>query len=277
MSSDEQHRLAGGDSLVSVIVPTRNSSPTLEACLMSIREQTYRKVEVIVVDGSSTDDTVRIAELYGSRVIQTRHERSASRNLGVAMSQGATVLFVDSDMRLSRTLIEECVQLIQMGFDALVIPEASIGEGFWAKCRALEKECYVGDVSIEAPRAFDKQTFIELGGYDNQLVGGEDWDLSERCKQARLSIGRANAKLYHKGHEPISRAVAKKFYYGKTILSYITKHPQLALRQILPVRLAFVRNLSKLRKDPVHAAGLIFLKLMEFFAMSLGIAASLCK
>ncbi len=50
--------------LVSVIIPTYNSSRTLEKCLESIKNQTYKNVEIIVVDNNSTDNTKEIAKKY---------------------------------------------------------------------------------------------------------------------------------------------------------------------------------------------------------------------
>ena len=54
--------------LVSVIVPTKNSSKTLEACLRSIKEQSYKNIEIIVVDNNSIDDTKESAKKYTDKV-----------------------------------------------------------------------------------------------------------------------------------------------------------------------------------------------------------------
>ena len=68
--------------LVSVIIPTRNSEGTIEICLKSINNQTYRNVEVIVVDNNSQDRTKEIAQKYVDRVYNKAPERPTQRNFG---------------------------------------------------------------------------------------------------------------------------------------------------------------------------------------------------
>src|SRR3989338_4019461 len=101
------------DTLVSVIVTTKNSAKTLETCLQSIKKQTYQKVETIVVDNHSTDITVLIAKQYTKNVYTVGHERSSQRNFGVKKSSGEYLLFLDSDMKLSSRVVEDCVTLFQ--------------------------------------------------------------------------------------------------------------------------------------------------------------------
>src|SRR5580704_17133127 len=99
--------------LVSIIVTTYNNHNTLRACLSSIRDQDYGPIELIVVDNSSTDDTVRIAEEYTEHVYNKGPERSAQRNFGVSRAQGEYVCVIDSDMELSEHVIGACVRNVQ--------------------------------------------------------------------------------------------------------------------------------------------------------------------
>src|SRR3989344_4063933 len=82
---------------VSVIVPTRNSAKFLETCLKSIRNQTYKNIELIVVDNNSSDKTKKIAKKYADKVFNFGPERSAQVNFGVENSDGQYVYKVDSD------------------------------------------------------------------------------------------------------------------------------------------------------------------------------------
>ena len=61
--------------MVSVVIPTYNSEKTLEKCLKSIMDQTFKNIEIIVVDRFSEDRTVEIAKRYGARIIQDYGER----------------------------------------------------------------------------------------------------------------------------------------------------------------------------------------------------------
>src|SRR5690242_13999566 len=96
-------------NLVSVIVPTKNSQHFLDACLRSIKNQSYKNIELIVVDNNSTDKTKNIAKKYTKRVYNKGPERSAQRNFGASVSKGAYVVFIDSDMQLTKNVIKNCV------------------------------------------------------------------------------------------------------------------------------------------------------------------------
>ncbi|MDH5770151.1 MAG: glycosyltransferase [Candidatus Bathyarchaeota archaeon] len=255
------------EPLVSVIIPTSNSERFLERCLKSIWEQSYPNIEVIVVDNRSMDRTREIAEGCGVRIVLCRAGRSRARNVGAGYAKGEFVLFVDSDMELTPNVVRQCIAKVESGFDAIIIPELSVGEGFWAKCRALEKLCYIGDDLIEAARFFQREVFEVVGGYDPQLESGEDWDLSQRISKARYRVGRIGVPIRHHDESlSLRETMLKKHYYGKTLKRYRLKHPKEAKQQLKLIRLAFIRNWRKLTKDPVYALGMLFMKTCEFMS-----------
>jgi glycosyltransferase involved in cell wall biosynthesis len=252
-------------TLVSVIIPTKNAGATIEKCLQSIKLQTYPNIETIVVDSSSKDKTKSIAEDYGATVIEIDAKRSEARNVGAEKTRGSLVLFVDSDMELDSSAVNECIGKIGEGYDGVIIPEISFGEGFWAKCKALEKACYIGDDTIEAARFFKRSVLENVGGYDKELEAGEDWDLNQRIRKAGYRIGRIRAPTrHHEGRLRLVETMLKKQHYGRTLKRYQTKHPELAKQQLKLTRPAFIRNWRRLAKDPIHALGMLFMKTCEF-------------
>jgi glycosyltransferase involved in cell wall biosynthesis len=249
--------------IVSVVVPTRNSGRTLEACLSSIRAQTHPDVELVIVDNHSTDATREIAGRLGDRFATIGPERSAQRNHGALLATGSHLLFVDSDMVLDPGVVQECVELAD-GTDAVVIPEESFGEGFWARCKTLERRCYLGDDSIEAARFFSREIFERVGGYDEALVGPEDWDLHERVRAVGARLARTNAIIHHdEGRLRLRELIAKKYHYGPAMAPYAAKHPGLARSQFRLVRPAFIRNRHHLLGDPLTALGVVAMKSAE--------------
>jgi glycosyltransferase involved in cell wall biosynthesis len=87
-------------SLVSVVIPTHNRAKLLPAALHSVLTQTYRPIEIIVVDDGSTDNTAEVVTAFGPRVKYIRQENSGvehARRRGLQASTGAFVNFLDDD------------------------------------------------------------------------------------------------------------------------------------------------------------------------------------
>lgn len=209
--------------LVSVIVTTKNSEKTILSCLRAIHNQSYAHLECIVVDNHSQDKTVEIVKSQGTSVYSLGPERSAQRNFGAAKAKGVFILFVDSDMVLSRTVIEDCVStIISKKLDALYIPELIAGNSIWSSIRTFERSFYNGTV-IDAVRFIKKRLFYEVHGFDKTLTGPEDWDLDKKVR-ARGKTGIITAPLYH--HEDgisLGSYIRKKMYYAEDFERYIEK------------------------------------------------------
>jgi glycosyltransferase involved in cell wall biosynthesis len=261
-------------AVISVIVPTRNSGRTIASCLSSVRAQTYPNLELIVVDKSSTDGTLEVAREYADVVQSGGPERSAQRNLGARIAKGSYLLFVDSDMILQPAVVSDSLNAIEAsGAPAVIIPEESIGEGYWAKCRILERSCYEGDDLVEAARFFRREIFESHGGFDEQLTGPEDWDLSLRVAGGS-TLPRAQSQIFHdEGRIHLGSALAKKFYYARSFRVYMRKHGRVALRQAnIIVRPAFLRSWRRLVGHPLLSAGIFMLKGLELGAAVAGAA-----
>jgi len=85
---------------VSVIIPTYNSGDKLGFCLQSIKEQKYNpeNIEILIMDGGSTDDTIEIAKTYGAKIIENKLKTAeAGKSLGIHHATGELILFIDSD------------------------------------------------------------------------------------------------------------------------------------------------------------------------------------
>lgn len=263
--------------LVSVVIPTYNSSSTFETCLKSIRFQTYPNIEIMVVDNYSTNDTVEIAKRFGSRIFQVKALRSAARNFGAEKARGDFLLFVDADMELTTNVVKECVQkTIIDHIDAAMIPEIRVGEGFWAKCRAVERLTYIGNPLIESVRFFRRNTFQKVSGFDEELEAGEDWDLHARVEDAGYKIGSIKSMIkHHEGQTSLKKIVQKRLYYGKTLRKYIKKQPKRARVQYIPIRVDYIRNWKILVRDPRHGCGMLIMKAIEYIATALSMLSSM--
>jgi glycosyltransferase involved in cell wall biosynthesis len=260
---------ANRQETVSVIVTTRNSGQTLEACLGSIRRQTYAATELVVVDNHSSDDTLEIAKRYADTVATIGPERSAQRNHGASLASGELLLFIDADMILDPAVVTEGAHILGAGaVPAVVIPEETVGEGFWTMCRSLERGCYNGDDSIEAARFYSRAAFVEAGGFDTELNGGEDWDLSRRVARGRR-LPRTRAIIHHdEGRTRLRTVYKKRRYYAPGYLAFARKHGRGAMAQGNPIfRAAYVRNWRTLGSHPLLTVGMFTLKAVELAAV----------
>lgn len=98
--------------LISVIVPVYNVEPYLHRCVDSILRQTYRNLEVLLVDDGSTDSSGNICEEYARQdprvtvLHQKNGGQSAARNTGIERAKGACLAFVDSDDFIDSRMLE---------------------------------------------------------------------------------------------------------------------------------------------------------------------------
>ncbi|MHB1639653.1 MAG: glycosyltransferase family 2 protein [Candidatus Dormibacteria bacterium] len=205
-------------------MPTRNSGRTLEACLRSLRAQSVACV-VVVVDNHSTDGTAAIACEYADIVAVAGPERSAQRNGGAALTTSPILGFIDSDMVVESTVVEQAVSALQSGVGGIVVPEHSFGEGFWADVRKFERSFYRGSDTVEAARFFRRDVFESIGGFDEAMEPGpEDWDLTIRVREV-AAVTRISAEIAHdEGRPTFWNACAKKGYYGPGLRSFARKH-----------------------------------------------------
>ncbi len=112
--------------LISVIVPVYNAAPYLARCIESILAQTYKNLEIILVDDGSTDNCLEICQQYAQKDnrIKVIHQENkglpATRNTGLGNMHGDFVAFVDADDWLAENAYELLLQRQQQSLADLV-------------------------------------------------------------------------------------------------------------------------------------------------------------
>jgi len=256
---------------VSAIVTTRNSGRTLRACLESLRAQTERP-EIVVVDNGSTDETPALAAQLADVVMHAGPERSAQRNVGIRAASGEFVLIVDSDMILEPGVVAACLRTAGEGAGAIAIPEESFGSGYWAQCKRLERSAYANDALVQAARFFRRADLLEIGGYDEDLHGGEDWDVSLRAS-ALSGFAVADALIRHdEGVVRLGVLFRKKLYYARSLRRFVRKHGGEALRRLSPLRGSLIANIPAMLRKPHLFAGVVVMKSVELAGVLCGLA-----
>ena len=208
------------NAILSVVIPTKNEEANIAACVRAF-DAVRSRVELIVVDNSSTDRTREIASALGARVFVQGPERCAQRNRGWREATGERVLFVDADMILPRETVEEI--LSAPADRALYVPEHRVGKGLRLKARNFERSFYDG-TCIDGLRVVPRLWLEKVGGYDEGLVACEDWDLDRRLKAAGVATALAKGHLLHnEARQGLRRLLAKKAYYSGSVDAYRRK------------------------------------------------------
>jgi glycosyltransferase involved in cell wall biosynthesis len=263
---------------VSVIVPTLDSAPHLERCLDSVSEQNGVRFETIVVDQASSDGTGAIATERGAVLVEAPRPAfysppTAARNLGARHASGDFLLHLDADMTLSPGLLASSVHASrEHDLVALVLHETDVAFGFWARCKALERLCYQGVEEIEGARFVRADVFRAVGGYDERLGSGEDWDIDRRYRAAG-TVGDVSEPIFHHlGRIRLVSHLRKKFSYGRTASAFLRKSSG------VPIATAMLRSYWDSRRvlirRPHLAVGALFLRGAEAAAVALGMLAA---
>ena len=262
----------GQAPLVSVIVPTRNNTRTIRDCLNSVRAQTHPRLELIVVDNASTDDTAEISEELADVTLSGGPERSAQRNLGIDRARGEWVLWLDSDMVLPPDAVETAMRTaLEHDAAGVALPERTIGEGFWTACRALERTCYLDQPWLHNPRLVRRELLAGEHGFHLDMSGPEDADLRMRLRKAGRRIELAPVVVDHdEGRLTVTDVMRKRYYYGRSIPAFAGEHEGAVSQQGRALLHAYLDHRRDLLKDPLHAGGMVLLRGLEVVGYTLG-------
>lgn len=202
------------EPLISVIIAVYNPGKYLRACLDSIVNQTYRNLEIILVDDGSTDDSLRICQEYAerdNRVIVHHKENSgvsATRNQGIRLAHGDYFSFIDSDDILEIDAFEYLINLIkEHNVDAvnyehyITFPQnetvhklAPDNYGLFDKRGAMKQLVY--NVAFAWNKLFSKK-IIENVWFDEEICRGEDGLFARQAFDKAESVWFDSRPLYH--------------------------------------------------------------------------------
>lgn len=183
-------------NLVSIIIPTYNNVDTICQAVDSCINQTYRNIEIIVIDDGSTDNTKKVLSKYLSDerfkyIYQENQERSSARNHGLDVAKGEYIQFLDSDDRLYPTKIEKQVNFLDANPEYFMVycgVEYIDKNGKWISTlekgykNIVQRQLLKGNfIAIHAP--LTKKNNIRFSVNLNRLEDWEYWILNIKTKK----------------------------------------------------------------------------------------------
>jgi rSAM/selenodomain-associated transferase 2 len=171
--------------ILSIIIPTFNEEDTIGRTVEHLKSafRDDQKSEIIVVDGESSDKTVKIARDAGAVTIRTRKGRAAQMNYGASIASAPILFFLHADTLPPRSFLADISEAISKGYLAGCY-RLSFDYRHWF----LRFNCWFTRFNLNSFRYGDqglyvtKQIFETLGGFDETLELMEDQEIIRRIK-----------------------------------------------------------------------------------------------
>jgi len=221
---------------VTVIVPVRNGEQTIQLLLESLQKLDYNrnKVEVIVVDGDSTDKTREIVKEYPVKlVVEKRNGLNVARNTGIKCSNGEIIAFTDSDCIVPPNWITKIVENFKdnkvscVGGSAKALDSDSVSQyadnslvrlmPFFTKREELEKVKPFFRHPAGCNMAFRRKVAEEVGYFDENIqYGFDEVEFADRvCRAGYKMVLDPQVSVWHKHRSTFRELLKQNFQYGK--------------------------------------------------------------
>ncbi|HIH58999.1 MAG TPA: glycosyltransferase [Nanoarchaeota archaeon] len=194
---------------ISVVIPVFNQAALLKKALESLKRQTFKDFEIIVIDDCSKDNSSEVARAYTQKVFKNIENKgpARTRNIGISNSEGEIIAFTDSDCDVNEDWLEEIVKTfqnkdIQVSVGNTTIPPSGyIGDSIstlghpgggtmgFDKMWKVDKNGFATNIS-SCNLAIRKSTLEKYNGFDETfpLAAGEELELSQRYKNLGVKI-----------------------------------------------------------------------------------------
>ena len=249
---------------VTVVIPVKDRAEELRRCLTSLSCLNYpqEKLQVIVVDDGSSDDSAQVAQQFGALAVPSGgigRGPAAARNVGASLAHGEILAFIDSDCTASQEWLNELIPAFN---DPAMAAVGGQVDGMCTESAIDRYESIMSSLSLgsrERSGSGGNDTFYlpscnllvrrtvfqQAGGFNDSMHVGEDVDLTWRLRDKGWTISYLPAgNVLHKHRSSIRTFMSRRFDYGTSEGMLQILHPDRRKRMVVPPLLAIVLFLS---------------------------------
>ncbi len=175
---------------VSIVIPFYNQGQYIQETIDSVRESTYKNIEIVVVNDGSTDDfTNQIFEhLEGIvKIIKPNGGMSSARNVGIKASSGQFIFPLDSDDKIHPNYITEAVNCLQNNPELSYVgcwnQDFGLSTLTWLPPGFINGMSFLKNTVSSCAALFQKTALESIGGYDEAMIAYEDWEMYVRLEK----------------------------------------------------------------------------------------------
>lgn len=256
-----------GTVTTSVIIPVYNDPEGLETTVDSLLDQTVEDYEIIIADNASTDCTQAIASAYSNlaevtHVIEDEVQSSyAARNAGIIASQGEILCFVDADMWVDSTWLEQVQSRMNaddidyFGCNVEIVIEDETPSAAYNQQNSFHSFSIENAVSERhfAPTCClvtRKRVIEDVGLFDERLISGGDAEFGRRVHEAGYEqVYAADITMYHPARSSLPSIVKRRYRIARGQVQRARYHPELFQFEIEPLN---PRNFLPIKPQVVY-------------------------
>ena len=216
---------------ISVVIPVKNGEDTIGDCLAAVFSQTLPPLEVIVVDGYSTDRTFEVASKFPVKFIYEDYGTvGGARQVGLENAKGEYVAFTDADCIPERDWLENLVKAFEDGYVGVGGGIKHIGKRLWGNSMAFIMDTFLGSGNSVQGRLFRnkrvvksisgcnslyrKKDLMEVGGFNVNLSINEDTELNTRLSRFGNLLYTPDAIVLHNQDRGLKDFAQRMYQFG---------------------------------------------------------------
>lgn len=219
------------ESGISVVIPLKNDENRIGDCLSAVFSQSLAPLEVLIIDGHSTDRSLDYAKKFPVKTIFEDYGTvGGARQVGLEHARGSFIAFTDSDCVPDFKWLEILFNNFQDGIVGVGGGIKNIGTGIWEESIGLALDSFLGSANSIQDRVLKTKKYVhsisgcnslyrtedllKVGGYNTTYFMNEDTDINKRLLEMGKLLYVPEALVYHNQNRNLKKFCKRMFWFG---------------------------------------------------------------